>query len=436
MSETICAVATPPGRGGIGIVRVSGPECQKVAQVLLGRVPTPRVAMHTDFRGADGETLDSGIALYFPAPASYTGEDVLELQGHGSPIAQDRLVSCVLEQNVRPANPGEFTERAFRNDKLDLAQAEAVADLIASGSAEAARAATRSLSGEFSRCVRELDQRVLALRVYIEGALDFSEEEIEFLGKQEQTDQLHAMQTLIEELIDRASAGLTMSIGLDVAIAGAANVGKSSLLNRLLGEERAIVTATAGTTRDTLHGELSIDGLPVRLTDTAGLRTSDDPIELIGMARAEAALEKADCVIWVVDDAEENAEPPTEYHEKALIVRNKCDLTGKTPGAVAGKQYRTCALTGAGLSDLREGLKRAAGFRTGVDAFAGRPRHLVSLKRASTAVLAAARELSVREGELVAENLRIAHECLGEIIGVTTSDDLLGEIFATFCIGK
>lgn len=436
MSETICAVATPPGRGGIGIVRVSGPACPKVAQALLGRVPLPRTATLTEFRANDGEILDSGIALYFPSPTSYTGEDVLELQGHGSPVALDRIVGCILEQDVRMANPGEFTERAFRNDKLDLAQAEAVADLIASGSAEAARAATRSLSGEFSRSVHELDQKILTLRIYIESAIDFAEDEVDFLGDQEQQNQLTVMQTLVEHLIERSSAGLTMQLGLDVAIAGDPNVGKSSLLNRLLGEDRAIVTATAGTTRDTLHGELSLDGLPVRLTDTAGLRESDDPIEVMGMERAQAALETADCVLWVVDDAVENALPPEAYRAKALVVRNKCDLTRNAAGALSDVAFRTCALTGDGLGELCDRLKRVAGFRTGVDAFAGRPRHIASLKRARSALASATDELSAREGELVAENLRVAHECLGEIVGATTSDDLLGEIFATFCIGK
>lgn len=436
MSETICAVATPPGRGGIGIVRISGPACQDVAQALLGCVPPARIATLADFCAADGEILDSGIALYFPSPASYTGEDVLELQGHGSPVALDRVVDCILALNVRLANPGEFTERAFRNDKLDLAQAEAVADLIASGSAEAARAATRSLSGEFSRQVVDLDQRVMTLRVYIESAIDFAEEEIDFLGDQAQQTQLAEMRDLVERLIERSSAGLTMQLGLEVAIAGYPNVGKSSMLNQLLGEDRAIVTATAGTTRDTLHGELSIDGLPVRLTDTAGLRESDDPIEVLGMERTEAALEQADCVLWVVDDGDENPESPGQFQRKTLIVRNKCDLTGKRPGALSEGAFRICALTGAGLDELREGLKRVAGFRSGIDAFAGRPRHIASLKRVRRALVEAASELSARQGELVAENLRVAHECLGEIVGMTTSDDLLGEIFSAFCIGK
>ena len=436
MSETICAIATPPGRGGIGIVRVSGPACQDVAQTLLGHVPPPRSATHGNFCTADGEILDSGLALFFSSPASYTGEDILELQGHGSPVALDRIVGYILELGVRLANPGEFTERAFRNDKLDLAQAEAVADLIASGSAEAARAATRSLSGEFSRLVRELDQGVLTLRIYIESAIDFAEEEIDFLADQEQQARLAEMQAIVERLIERSSAGLTMQLGLDVAIAGDPNVGKSSLLNQLLGEDRAIVTATAGTTRDTLHGELSIDGLPVRLTDTAGLRDSDDPIEVMGMERAEAALDQADCVLWVVDDEDVNAEPPEEYQAKALIVRNKCDLTGRKPGALNEETFRTCALNGAGLEELRDALKSVAGFRSGMDAFAGRPRHIVSLRRVHNALATAASELSERQGELVAENLRVAHDCLGEIVGVTTSDELLGEIFATFCIGK
>ena len=417
-------------------MRVSGPACRDVAQALLGQVPPARIATFTDFCAKDGEVLDSGIALYFPSPASYTGEDVLELQGHGSPVALDRVVGSILELDVRMANPGEFTERAFRNDKLDLAQAEAVADLIASGSAEAARAATRSLSGEFSRCVHELDQSILTLRIYIESAIDFAEEEVDFLGDQEQNNQLISMQEQVEKLIERSSAGLTMQLGLDVAIAGDPNVGKSSLLNQLLGEDRAIVTAIPGTTRDTLHGELILDGLPVRLTDTAGLRESNDPIESMGMKRTESALEKADCVMWVVDDRDERAEPPEDHQGKTLVIRNKCDLTKNAPGVLKDGSFRTCAISGTGVDELCEGLKKVAGFRKGIDAFAGRPRHIASLKRARNALVTASGELAARQGELVAENLRVAHECLGEIVGATTSDDLLGEIFATFCIGK
>lgn len=436
MGDTICAVATPPGRGGIGIVRVSGPAAQRVAERILGRVPQPRAATRASFKDANGELVDAGLAFYYPRPASYTGEDVLELHGHGSPIVLERLVNCVLACDVRLANPGEFTERAFRNDKLDLAQAEAVADLIASGSAEAARAATRSLSGEFSRRLHQIDEAILSVRIFVESAIDFADEEIDFLDDAEHRARVNQIQQELDEVIDRAAAGLTMQLGLDVAIAGAPNVGKSSLLNALLGEDRAIVTAMAGTTRDTLHGDLSLDGLPVRLTDTAGLRDSTDPIEIEGMERAQAALEAADCVLWVVDDATDTEVPPTGWTDKALVVRNKCDLTGRPAGPYAHRRFRTCALSGAGLDDVRAGLREIAGFRTGADAFAGRPRHLAALKRARDAVAAAAAELGASHGELVAENLRAAHDCIGEIVGVTTSDDLLGEIFSKFCIGK
>lgn len=436
MGDTICAVATPPGRGGIGIVRVSGPECRAVAKELLGEVPEPRVATRADFRDAQGGILDSGIALLYVEPASYTGEDVLELQGHGSPAALERIVNRILQLDVRLAHPGEFTERAFRNDKLDLAQAEAVADLIASGSAEAAQAAARSLSGEFSRCVHEIDQAILSMRVFVESAIDFAEEEIDFLNDTEQTSRLQSIQQQLAKLLKQSTAGLTMQLGLDVAIAGRPNVGKSSLLNALLGEDRAIVTPTAGTTRDTLHGEISLDGLPVRLTDTAGLHASSDPIELIGIQRAHEALERADCVLWVVDDREATELPAADWREKALIVRNKCDLSGTKTGQVDGANYRTAALSGDGLDALKEGLKRIAGFKSGSDAFAGRPRHVAALKRARGSLREAASELGNGQGELVAENLRDAHECLGEIVGATTSDDLLGEIFSKFCIGK
>ena len=402
----------------------------------MGRVPNPREATVAEFRSAGGELLDTGLALFFPGPASYTGEDVLELHAHGSPITLERLVDCVMASGARMAHPGEFTERAFRNDKLDLTQAEAVADLIASGSAEAARAATRSLSGEFSRAIHRLDEQILKLRVFVESAIDFAEEEIEFLGASEQETALQSMTMLVDELLERSDAGLTLQIGLDVAITGPPNVGKSSLLNQLLGEDRAIVTDIAGTTRDVLHGELTIDGMPVRLTDTAGLHASDDPIEAIGMERAETALAKADCILWVVDDAGALDTLPPRFPDRALVVRNKCDLTNNRPGKADTRTYRTCALSGAGLNQLREALKEFAGYRTGIDAFAGRPRHIVALKHVRNELMMAIDAFKIKQGELVAENLRMAHEHLGEIVGLTTSDDLLGKIFATFCIGK
>ncbi|MYD44071.1 MAG: tRNA uridine-5-carboxymethylaminomethyl(34) synthesis GTPase MnmE [Gammaproteobacteria bacterium] len=436
MGDTICAIATPHGRGGIGIVRVSGPASAHIGKAVIGRLPTPRKATHARFRSASGDILDEGVALFYPAPASYTGEDVLELQGHGSPVALENLVARVLEFDARLANPGEFTERAFRNDKLDLAQAEAVADLIASGTAEAARAAARSLSGEFSRKLHATDQKILDLRTFVEGAIDFADEEIDFLSDSEAGFHLQQIKDEVATILHQATAGMTMQLGLNVAIAGAPNVGKSSLLNALLGEDRAIVTATAGTTRDTLHGEISLDGLPVRLTDTAGLHESEDPIEIEGMQRARAALDLADWVVWVFDDREESLPLPAAWAAKSIVVRNKCDLSGWDAGQIAPNRFRTSALSGAGLAELQAGLKRVAGFSGGTDAIAGRPRHVAALKRAKSALQHAESELNLGHGELVAENLRLSHDCIGEIVGETSSDDLLGAIFSKFCIGK
>ena len=437
MSDTIFAVASPPGRGGIGILRVSGPEATSVAQAVLGAVPAPRLAKFAQFRDEFGELLDSGIALYYPGPNSYTGEDVLELQGHGSPVVLARLSDCLLRMNLRLAEPGEFTQRAFLNDKLDLAQAEAVADLIASSSKEAARAATRSLSGEFSRRVHDMDRAVLELRVFIESAIDFAEEEIDFLSDEEQHRKLKALKEQIENVIARTSQGMVMQSGFEMAIAGEPNVGKSSLLNALLGEDRAIVTDTAGTTRDIVHGEITLDGLPVKLTDTAGLRESEDPVESIGVSRAKEAMELAEGTMWVVDDTRPYVAPPANLEtERTIVVLNKCDLSGAAPGRIRDQHYRVSALNGSGLSTLCEGIKSMVGYSGGEDAFAGRPRHLEALRRARSSLRQAHNEMKSGQGELVAENLRHVHECLGEIVGETTSDDLLGEIFSTFCIGK
>ena len=437
MTDTICAVATPPGRGGIGIVRVSGTKCEAVAKAITGAHPAPRKAILTRFVDVEGEVIDTGILVFYPQPNSYTGEDVLEFQGHGSPVVQQQLVDVLLAQGVRTALPGEFTQRAFLNDKLDLAQAEAVADLIASGSREAARAATRSLQGDFSRVVNTLDADLLKLRVYMEGALDFAEEEIDFLSSAEQTNQLQRMIGVLEETLQRVTTGVAMQQGLEVAIAGKPNVGKSSLLNALLGEDRAIVTATAGTTRDLLDGELSLDGLPIRLVDTAGLHASDDPIEAEGMRRAQEALKRADVVLWVVEDCDAvESSVPSVYKDDAILIRNKCDLSGRSAGQLDAKEYRLSAKTGEGIEALCAGLKALAGFQTGTDAFAGRPRHVHLLNQVLDEFNTAYAQLQIAEGELVAENLRLAHERLGEIVGVTTSDDLLGEIFSTFCIGK
>ena len=436
MVDTICAVATPPGRGGIGIVRVSGPLTGKAITTVSRTLPQPRMATLTDFRDRDGDVIDNGIVLFFPKPHSYTGEDVAEFQGHGSPVAQQRLVEALHELGIRLAHPGEFTQRAFVNDKLDLAQAEAVADLIASASTEAAKAATRSLQGAFSRHVNKLDNAILRLRVYIEGALDFAEEEIDFLSEASQAKQLDSLLDKLDETIRRASAGQAMQQGLEVAIVGRPNVGKSSLLNALLGEDRAIVTPSAGTTRDLIEGEISLDGLPVRLVDTAGLHESKDPIETEGIRRARMALDRADVTLLVDEDASEDLESPITVGVNTLHVLNKCDLTNKPAGKIGPQRYRVSALKKKGLDELCEGLKEQAGFQTGTDAFAGRPRHLQLLNSVRTELATAKHELDRQEGELVAENLRLAHEFLGEIVGVTTPDDLLGEIFSTFCIGK
>lgn len=437
MGDTIFAIASPPGRGGIGIVRVSGPETKSIALQLLGEIPRPRHAKFAGFRDEHGDLIDSGIALFFEAPASYTGEDVLELHGHGSPVALQRLSECLARTTARIANPGEFTQRAFLNNKLDLAQAEAVADLIASSSEESARAAVRSLSGAFSKAVRALDQATLQIRVFVESAIDFAEEEIDFLSDQEQLQRLRTIVSDLKTLIERSSQGMVMQLGIELTIAGEPNVGKSSLLNALLEQNRAIVTPIAGTTRDTVEGEIVLDGLPVKLTDTAGIRQSADPVEAIGVARAQDAIEKAHGVLWVIDDTASLKQIPTDVQsERTILVRNKCDLSGLPPGTVAERDYRISALTEQGIDLLREGIKRLAGFSGGEDAFAGRPRHLDALRRAQTSLHIAEKEMQAGQGELVAENLRHVHACLGEIVGFTTTDDLLGEIFSTFCIGK
>ncbi len=434
MNETICAIATPPGTGGIGIVRISGPDTRRIAEEVFGQCPSPRRASFGQFLDANGEPIDSGIALFFAAPHSFSGEDVLELQGHGGPVVLRLLCERVQELGARLARPGEFTERAFLNDRMDLAQAEAVADLIGSTTAQAAKASARSLTGQFSREVLAIDKEVLDLRVFVEGAIDFAEEEIDFLEEESLIRKADSIRARLEELLRRTELGVSMQQGLQVVIAGEPNVGKSSLLNALLNAERAIVTEVAGTTRDTLEGTIHLDGLPVHLTDTAGIHESDDPIEEAGMIRAREAMDKADLVLWVVDDREtrESAVLPYEH----IFVRNKCDLTNRPYGSVDDRTVRTSALQGEGLDALRQCLKQIAGFQPSDDAFAGRPRHVASLKHAMQSVARVVIELKHKSGEVAAEELRSVHRCLGEVVGETTTDDLLGEIFSRFCIGK
>lgn len=434
MNETICAVATPLGTGGIGIVRISGPDAPRIGEQVFGRCPPPRRAAFGQFLDGNGEPIDSGIALYFAAPNSFTGEDVLELQGHGGPVVLRLLCERVQELGARLARPGEFTERAFLNDRMDLAQAEAVADLISATTAQAAKASARSLTGEFSREILEIDKEVLDLRVFVEGAIDFAEEEIDFLTEESLVRRADSICTRLQELLRRTELGVSLQQGLQVVIAGAPNVGKSSLLNALLDTERAIVTEVAGTTRDTLEGTIHLDGLPVHLTDTAGMHESDDPIEQVGMNRAREAMDKADLVLWVVDDRETQGNTTLPYEH--FVVRNKCDLTNRPHGIVDDRTVRTSATQGGGLDALRQCLKQIAGFQPSDDAFAGRPRHVATLQNALQCANRVVIELKQKSGEVAAEELRSVHKSLGEVVGETTTDDLLGEIFSRFCIGK
>lgn len=433
--DTIAAVATAPGRGGVGIVRVSGPAAADIAQRVVGKRLTPRHAEFADFRDAQGETLDQGLALYFKGPHSFTGEDVLELQGHGGPVVLDLVLSRVLELGARRANPGEFSERAFVNGRIDLVQAEAILDLVNSATRQAALGAVRSLSGAFSEQVHTLDRQVLALRVYCEAAIDFADEEIDFLSESDIGDRLDEIREGLATLRSNATQGALLNDGASIVFVGAPNVGKSSIFNRLSGDDRAIVTAIPGTTRDTLTADFDLDGLPVRVIDTAGLRATDDPVEAEGVGRTRRAMAEADIVVEVVEDL--CAEPaPAERSTPTLLVRNKTDLSGYEPGRVEAGVVRVCALTGDGFDALIEELKRLAGYRSGEGAFTARQRHLDALDAAGNALGAAASRLEEGEGELLAEELRAAHERLGTIVGETSTDDLLGEIFASFCIGK
>jgi len=443
--DTICAVATPPGRGGVGMVRASGPGAGAIAETLLGAAPRPRHAHFARFRTADGELIDEGLLLYFPGPASFTGEDVLELHGHGGPVVLDRLLRRVIELGARQARPGEFSERAFLNGKLDLAQAEAVADLIAASTEAAARAAVRSLQGEFSQAVQALVESLIELRVYVESAIDFPDEEIDFLSEGDVLGRLDAIAAQLAEVQTSARRGQVLRDGMTVVIAGQPNVGKSSLLNRLAGYDAAIVTDIAGTTRDVLREHIHLDGMPLHVIDTAGLRDSADPVEQEGIRRAWQAIGNADRLLLILDDRAGLGEAEQAILTRlppgigTTIVRNKIDLSGAEPGIVdteQGVEVRLSALSGEGLPLLREHLKASMGY-TGQGSFIARRRHLEALDRAQ-AYLAAGREqlLAHQAGELLAEDLRLAQEALGEITGAFTSDDLLGRIFSSFCIGK
>ena len=441
--DTIVAAATPPGVGGVAVVRVSGPGAANIARAITGKLPRPRYATLTDFRGANKQLIDKGIALWFPAPASFTGEDVLELHGHGGPVVVAMLVDAIIELGARRAEAGEFSRRAFLNDKLDLVQAEAIADLIESATSQGARAAMRSLSGEFSAAVTALQEQLVRLRLHVEAAIDFPEEEIDFLSDKQLRDRIEEVGRAFTVLRDKAASGRLLRDGYQLIIVGKPNAGKSSLLNALSGQESAIVTEVAGTTRDILRERIVIDGLAVELVDTAGLRDDPDRIEAEGIRRARNAMRSADAALWVQDATESNEQTLPEELPADLqvtIVRNKIDLTEEPPGKVAEAQdtINISAVTGAGIDALREHIRHKAGHHDiGEGAFTARRRHLEALDKAEQHFKEGRRALDEsRAGELLAEELRLAQEALGEITGEFTSDDLLGRIFSEFCIGK
>ena len=432
--ETIAAIATPAGRGGIGVVRVSGAQAAQIATKILGRVPPPRQASFARFRDARGEPIDEGLALYFTAPDSYTGEAVLELQGHGGPVVMQALLRACLDAGARLAEPGEFTRRAFLEGKLDLAQAEAVADLIDASSQEAARAALRSLAGEFSFAVQALASQLVELRALTEAMLDFPEEEVDTVHREDAARRLTGAKARLAEVLAKSREGSLLRSGIQVVLAGRPNVGKSSLLNRLAGEERAIVTPIAGTTRDALREAIQIEGVPVTVVDTAGLREAADMIEELGIQRTQSELARADLVLLIEEAG--HAAPPLPgitAEVQRIDVYNKIDLAphfSVPPGAVA-----VSARTGQGMQALRSAILATAGWSsTGESVFLARERHLRALEKARAHLDAAGEQLP--RWEFFAEELRLAHAALGAITGEFTADDLLGQIFSRFCIGK
>ncbi|OGT74031.1 MAG: tRNA uridine-5-carboxymethylaminomethyl(34) synthesis GTPase MnmE [Gammaproteobacteria bacterium RIFCSPLOWO2_02_FULL_57_10] len=461
-SDTICAIATSPGRSGVGIVRVSGPLCREISQHFLHLIPSPRHAHYTNFYSLDGEIIDQGIALFFPGPNSFTGEDVLELQGHGGYFILDRLLREILKAGARIARPGEFSERAFMNDKMDLTQAEAIADLIEASSEEAARSALRTLQGAFSDLVNSLSTAVIELRVYIEAAIDFSEEEIDFLTEGRTAESLRHIINHVDTVLAQAKQGSILREGMSVVIAGKPNAGKSSLLNALAGKDAAIVTEIAGTTRDTLMERINIDGMPLHITDTAGLRESDDVVEKEGIRRALHAIESADRILLVVDSSKDDVSPENLLEflagiglgpltgsfdpDRITVVHNKIDLRNESEGiqqwtgsiGTTMTSIRISAKHQRGLDLLRQHLKDCMGYQpAGEGGFIARRRHLEALEKARACLVQAEQQLTGRRaGELVAEDLKHAHRYLGEITGEFTTDDLLGRIFSSFCVGK
>ena len=441
--DTIAAIATAPGRGGIGVIRISGQGLLAFAQALSARQVVARQAILAGFHAADGSLIDSGLLLYFPAPHSFTGEDVLELQGHGGTVVMQMLLARCLDLGARLADPGEFTRRAFLNGKLDLAQAEAVADLIDAATTSAARSAVRSLHGEFSREVNTLLEQLIELRALVEATLDFPEEEVDFLEAADAFARLERLQQRLATVFDRARQGRLLQGGLQVVLAGLPNVGKSSLLNRLAGDDLAIVTPLAGTTRDVVRSTLQVEGIPLHIIDTAGLRASEDEIEKIGMARTWREIERADVVVLLVDARSGVGDPERAIlarlpaHLARITVFNKIDLTGRPPELHDEAGVLSVSLSakhGAGVDLLRQALLRIAGWHPVEDVFIARERHLRALADTRGHITVAQARLP--QLELFAEELRLAQIALGSITGRFSADDLLGEIFGRFCIGK
>jgi tRNA modification GTPase len=451
-SDTIVAQATAPGRGSVGIVRISGPHAKQIAHLILKKCPAPRLATYQAFYDSKQRVIDKGIALYFVSPHSFTGEDVLELQGHGGQVVMQLLIDTCLQSGlVRLAKPGEFSEQAFLNDKMDLTQAEAIADLINASSQQAAKSALRSMQGEFSNQIKNLVEKVIYLRMYVEAAIDFPEEEINFLGDGIVQHNLATIVTLLTDIMHQAKQGSLLRDGMNVVIVGRPNAGKSSLLNALSGKQSAIVTDIAGTTRDVLKEHIHIDGMPLHIIDTAGLRDNAGTVEKIGIERAWQEIENADRILFIVDaEKEVNTQPHAiwpEFYAKLpenaaiTIIRNKCDLSQEAPGIDSSQEYPVINLSATekkGISSLTEHLKECMGFdQVGEDQIIARQRHITALRKAQQHINIGKEQLeSAMAGELLAEELRIAQVYLNEITGEFTSDDLLGKIFSSFCIGK
>lgn len=452
--DTIVAQATPPGRGGVGVVRVSGPKVPAIASALLKQSPKARQVCFSAFHASDGSIIDQGVALLFTAPASFTGEDILELQGHGGQVVMDLLIKELIKLGARQARPGEFSERAFLNNKIDLTQAEAIADLIDSSSEQAAKNAVKSLQGEFSKRVHDLVEALIMLRMYVEAAIDFPEEEIDFLADSKVAADLSLVMQRLDKVLAEAHQGAALQEGMNVVMAGLPNAGKSSLLNRLSGKESAIVTNIPGTTRDVLREHIHIDGMPLHIIDTAGLRESPDEIEQEGIRRAWSEIKRADRILLVVDTSTVQATHPHDIWpdfvdhldnlDNITVIQNKCDLLNAEPTSIEKKQDQPCpiirlsAKQGHGIELLTSHLKACMGYQAGSEgSFSARRRHLDALERAQAFLQTGQQQLQAEQaGELLAEDLRQAQQCLSEITGEFSSDDLLGRIFSSFCIGK